>query len=160
WYYLVYNAYFLLFYYIYAVVRQRTPLIKAALVPVVAILAGALVLLSPLLVSMLREGIGNRQVYTGGHGIYVAEPVGFFAFPPSPVLILFPQGIIAQLPGNPWGASVYLGGVSIGLLAGAVQKWRALQPLPLAFCLSGMGVFMLLAAGHSLHVLGRSVRYV
>jgi hypothetical protein len=160
WYYLVYNAYFLLFYYVYAVLRQRTPLIKAALVPVVAILAGALVLLSPLLVPMLREGIGNRQVYTGGHDIYVADLVGFFAFHPYHLLSHFTQWINAQLTGNPWEASVYLGLVNIGLLAWAVQKWRALQHLPLAFCLSGMGVFMLLAAGHSLHVLGRSVRYV
>jgi hypothetical protein len=160
WYYLVYNAYFLLFYYVYAVLTQRTPLIKAVLVPVVAILAGALVLLSPLLVPMLREGLGNRQVYAGGHDIYVADLVGFVAFHPYHLLSPATQWVNAQLTGNPWEASVYLGLVNIGLLAWAVRQWRALQHLPLAFCLSGMGVFMLLAAGHSLHILGWSVPHV
>jgi hypothetical protein len=160
WYYLVYNTYFLLFCYTYGVLRQRTPLVKAALVPVVKILAGAFVLLSPLVIPMLRAGIGNRQVYGGGHDIFVADLVGFVAFHPYHLLSRATQWVNAQLTGNPWEASVYLGLVNIGLLAWAVRKWRALQHLPLAFCVGGMSVFMLLAAGHSLHVLGRSIGYV
>jgi hypothetical protein len=160
WYYLVYNAYFLLFYYVYTVLRQRTPFVKVALVPIVAILAGTFVLLSPLIIPMLRKGIGNRQVYPGGHDVFVADLVGFVAFHPYHLLSHATQWVNAQLTGNPWEASVYLGLVNIGLLAWAMWRWRALQHLPLAFCLGGMGVFMLLAAGHSLHVLGWSVPYV
>jgi hypothetical protein len=62
WYYLFYNAYFLLFYYVYYAVRKRAPLLKAPLMQIAAILAGAFVALSPLILPMIREGIGNPSV--------------------------------------------------------------------------------------------------
>jgi hypothetical protein len=83
----------------------------------------------------------------------VVDLLGFLAFHPYHLLSRATQLVNAQRTGNPWEVSVFLGLVNIWPLAWAVRQWRALQLLPWAFCVGGMSVFMLSAAGYSWHVL-------
>jgi hypothetical protein len=154
WYFLFYNTYFLIFCYVYFAFRQRTLWLKVAGVRIAAVLSGAFLILSPLILPMMIDGIRNPKVYASGHNFYVADLVGFFVFHPYHLLSLYTQWVNGRLSGNAWEMSVYLGLVNTGLLVWAVKKREALQIPSFVFCLGGMSFFMVLAAGSSLHVLG------
>ncbi len=156
WYCLFYNAYFIALYYGYYAFKRRAWWLKDTAWRLLAILAGAAAVLSPWIVPMAIQGVGNPHAYRGGHDLFVADLVGFALFHPYHLLSGVTQPINARLQGNPWEMSVYLGLINLALLAWGVRH-RKTMPRALAFALIGMAFFMLMAAGRSLHVLGHSV---
>ncbi len=158
WYYLFYIAYFIAFHTCYAAIRDRTVLPKGwqLFVPV-ACLVGVIVALSPLLVPMVRAGVGNASIYKGGGDFYVADVAAYFAFPPFHFLAPLGEGIYQRLSGDEWEATVYLGVVALGVLAWLCFAARDRDARLLIYVLCGMATFCVFASGDSLHVLGHSI---
>lgn len=160
WYYLFYLAYFLLFYNLFQAIRLRSLKIKEILLPSMAVLVAVLVFLSPLLLPMLHEGLGNEDAYARGHDVFVADPVGFFVFHPFHLLGNLTQGINAKLRGNTTEMSVYLGIVNMGLLLWAWFHRKQLSLRHFSFCLWGMLFFSSFALGSHLHILGQKLAWL
>jgi hypothetical protein len=156
WYYLFYCAYFMAFFYAVVAIKQRRFLNVWPLILILCNIVGLLVLLSPLLVPMVVQAARGANVYAEGTEIYVADLYGYVAFPPVHYLSAKSEHIYSHLTGPPWEATVYLGLVNIALLAWLILRHRRLDRVLIAFVLSGMGVFAVIASGSHLHVLGRS----
>jgi hypothetical protein len=156
WYYLFYLAYYIAFHVLYLAARDRALPTGPQLFTPVAIIAGALALLAPLLMRMVGAALGGAAVGVDGSDIYVADLISYFAFPSYHALGPLAEGIYARLTGNEWEATAYLGLVNIAALAwlcfGAPEKNTRL----VLYVLCGMVLFCTLAAGDSLHVLGVS----
>lgn len=158
WYYLFYLAYFILFHAGYLVIRNRTLPRGWDLIAPIACLAGVVIALSPMLIPMVLQGLGNKSVYIGGSTkIFVADVAAYFAFPPLHLLGNLTQGIYAQLTGNDWESTVYLGLVNLVLLGWVCLFAKQRDRKLLAYVLLGMGVFCIFASGYYLHVLGKSI---
>ena len=154
WYYLFYCFYFMVFYYLFLAVKRKLWLQAWPLLLILYNLVGLLVLLSPLLAPMIVQAVSGANVYAEGGDLYGADVVGYVAFPPSHLLFSISRGIYSQLSGNPWEATVYLGLVNIALLAWLVLRRKQLDRNLIAFVLSGMALFGVLASGEHLHLLG------
>ena len=157
WYYLFYIAYFLLFYYCFEAVQKRTFLTKRLLKPILAIFASVILLLSPIVMPMISQSIGNPNVYTDGHNVYVADLLAFFVFHPYHLLNTFTEGINSHFSGNAWEMTVYLGIINIGLILWWLMKKQKSYPIQgLGYHLWGMIIFMLFAGGSFLHIYGET----
>jgi hypothetical protein len=155
WYYLFYIAYYLLFYYFFEVVQKRTFLIKRILIPMVAIFAFVFLLLSPLVIPMISQSIGNPNVYTSGHDIFVADLLSFIVFDPYHLLNTFTKDINSHFSGNDWEKTAYLGIINLGLILWWLIKKQKSTPIKeLSYHLWGMIIFMLFAGGSFLHING------
>jgi hypothetical protein len=116
---------------------------------------------------MLIEGWRNTNIeVTEGYRTDVADLAGLFVFHPYHLAANFSwrvQLINARLTGHQWEKSVYLGLANLSLLVFALvfafknQKNRKMPDL--SFPLGGMLFFILFAGGHSLHILGKPLRY-
>ncbi len=156
WYYIVYVGYFILFYYLYHAIRQRSFLWRSLLLPSVGVILGAGALLSPLILSMMTQGGNNTGIYLGGHNDFVADLLGFFVFHPDHILGAYTNHFTAAMSGNITENTVYLGVVNILLIAWAMIWGRREDTMPtLRYCLWGMLVFALFACGSYLHVMGK-----
>jgi hypothetical protein len=85
---------------------------------------------------------------------YVADLLGFAAFPPFHALAPLAQGLYGRFTGNAWEATAYLGLANVPLLGWACLRRRAGGGPVLAYALCGTAVFCILACGNRLHVLG------
>jgi hypothetical protein len=152
WYYFFYGAYFLAFQLLYERIRDGAWPRGWHPAAAVKCLAITTVLLAPLVVPMLLASVSS--VNQAGGNIFVADLLGFVAFPPEHWLAPFSQALYTRFTGYPWEATVYLGLVNIAILA---WYWRCThftrEPLNLYVAL-GMLMFALLAAGELLHVAG------
>ena len=157
WYYLFYLAYFIVFHTVYIAVRDRALPTSWQLFTPVACLAGVVAVLSPILVPMVRAGMGGASVYLGGGNDFVADVFAYPAFPPFHLLAPLAHGIYRRLSGNEWEATVYLGWVNIAVLAWMCLAARHKDARLLTYVLCGMAVFCIFASGHWLHVLGHSI---
>lgn len=162
WYYLFYCLYFMAFYYVFLALQQKRLLQAWPLCVILCNVVGLFVLLSPLLVPMIAQAFSGANVYAEGGDQFVADVAGYVAFPPSHLLSSISKGIYSHLAGNQWEATVYLGLVNIALLAWLVLRREQLDRDLIAFVLSGMALFGLLASGEHLHILGHSTsgRYI
>ena len=156
-YYLVYNLFFIGLYYIYSVCVEKRVFIKDLIGRSSAIVIYGMVILAPLLILMVIKGMTNPRAYVPGHNLYVADLVGFVVFHPYHLLASYVAPINNRLSGNPWEMSVYLGWINIALLAWSLMRRDAFKIKGYIFSLTVMAVFMLLAMGEKLHVLGKSV---
>jgi hypothetical protein len=156
WYYLFYCAYFMAFLYAFLAIKRRRFFNVWPLIVILCNIVGLLVLLSPLLVPMVVQAAKGLDVYAGGTEISVADLYGYVAFPPVHFLSHRSEHIRSHLTGPAWEATVYLGLVNIALLAWLILQSKRLDRGLIAFVLSGMGVFAVIASGNHLHVLGRS----
>jgi hypothetical protein len=155
WYYLFYNGFFLLFFYLYRAIQARKIYIRSLLFQHGAIVAASLLFLSPLLVMMIQVSSNNPGIYISGHKTFVADLVGLFSPHPYHMAARYFSWIHQRLRGNPWEASVYLGIVNIGLLVWAWRNYRS--DVLLRWSLFGMLFFTLLAGGRFLRILGQGV---
>lgn len=156
WYYLFYCAYFMAFLYVVLAIRQRRFLNVWPLIMILCNIVGLLVLLSPLLVPMVAQTARGLNVYEEGTDIYVADLFGYVTFPPVHYLSALSEPIHSLMTGYAWENIAYLGLVNIALLAWLILRRKRLDRKLIAFVLSGMGVFAVIASGSHLHVLGRS----
>jgi len=156
WYYLFYCAYFMAFLYAVVAIKQRRFLNVWPLIVILCNIVGLLVLLSPLLVPMVLQAARGENVYAPGTETIVADLFGYVAFPPVHFLSALSEHIYSHLTGPTWESTVYLGLVNIALLAWLILRRKRLDRDLIAFVLSGMGVFAVIASGNHLHVLGRS----
>lgn len=154
WYYLFYCAYFMVFLYAVVAIKQKRFLNAWPLIVILCNIVGVLVLLSPLLGPMIVQAMAGANVYTVGTNMYVADLFGYVAFPPVHLLSGLSEHIYSHLTGYAWEATVYLGLVNIALLAWLILRRKQLDRGLIAFVLSGMGVFAVIASGDYLHVLG------
>lgn len=158
-YYLFYAGFFVVFHTIYLMVREKSfPAGWKLFVPV-ASAAGAALLMSPILIPMLGE-TGNPATYDVGANTFVVDLVAPFLFPPTHILGWWTGKIYDGFTGNPWESTVYLGLVNLALLVFLCVRARKSEDPILRYTLWGMGVFLVLAAGDCLHVLGRLVEFV
>jgi hypothetical protein len=157
WYYLFYDGFFLVFFYLYRAVQARKIFLRPLLFQLGAILAASLLILSPLLVPMIQTALSLPRDYTQyeGHKTYVADLVGLFCPHPYHWAASYFSWIHKHLKGGPWGSSVYLGIVNIGLLGWAWRRHRGDALLRWSAC--GMLFFILLAGGRFLRILGVGV---
>lgn len=158
WYYLFYLGYFVLFHTLYVCVRDKAWPVGWRLAVPLASAVGTAVLLSPLLLPMLSEH-GNPAIYTNGGNEFVADPVALFLFPPPHLLGSFTKYIYRHLSGNVWEATVYLGLANLALIAFYGLRKRGKDPV-LVYALAGMAVFLVIAAGDSLHLAGRGFAFI
>ena len=154
WYYLVYPACFIVFHLLYAVLRDRhSPqgwwLFAAAACPAIV-----LAILSPMLAPMARAAMDVASTADGGPNAYVADLLGFPAFPPFHALAPLAEGLYSRFTGNAWEATTYLGLANVPLLAWACLSRRGRGGPVLAYALCGTAVFCILSCGSRLHVLG------
>jgi len=156
WYYLFYCAYFIVFFYVVLAIKQNRFLIRWPLVVSLFNIVGLLVLLSPLLVPMIGQVTAGGNVYAEGGETDVADVFAYVAFPQVHFLSGLSEHIYARLTGNRWEATVYFGLVNIALLVWLILRRRQLDRDLVAFVLSGMGVFAVIASGDHLHVLGHA----
>jgi len=158
WYFLFYDAYFIIFQTIYLRVRDDEFPKGWRLVAPLACLAGTALLLSPLLLPMLRLS-GHSGVYNSGANFFVADPVAYFAFPPTHLLASWTAHLYNQLSGNLWEATVYFGLVNVALLVWLrVRTWREKDPL-LVYVFAGIITFCVFASGETLHVFGHDLTW-
>jgi hypothetical protein len=155
WYYLFYIAYFIVFHAVYTAIRNRSWPAGWHLVAPLACIVGAIVALSPLVVPMIAAARRGARVYQGGHDKYVADVLAYVGFPALHVLSSLGEWIYRRVTGNPWEATVYLGLVNLAVIAWLYLGVKDKNTRLLAYTLSGMVLFCILASGDSLHVLGR-----
>jgi hypothetical protein len=122
--------------------------------PPIACLAGVIAVLSPMLIPMVRAGLGNDLVYMGGGDFYVADLFAYPAFPQFHILAPLADRVYLRLSGNQWEKTVYLGGINLAVLACLCVAARHKDARLLTYILCGMAVFCMFASGDSLHVLG------
>lgn len=129
---------------------------RAAGLRVVSALGLGALIVSPLLIPMVIEGLSQKFLRDlPGYDIYVADFMGFWV--PSGMqrlgqLPLF-QGLNYTMSGNPWEKAVYLGwgGLLLILLsAKEILKTKKRYVLALVF-------FMVLSMGTAFHFLGKTV---
>jgi hypothetical protein len=156
WYYLVYLACFIAFHLLYVAVRDRRPPQGWQLVAAVACPLAALALLAPLLVPMATAAIDSAPAMGGVPAPYVADLLGFAAFPPLHGLAPVADGLYQRFTGNAWEGAVYLGLANMLLLAWALLSRRARSAPALTYALCGAAAFCILACGSRLHILGNA----
>jgi len=157
WYYLFYNAFFILFHAIYLRIRDNELPKGWRLTAPLTCMSGTAIMLSPLLVPMALQ---SAHAYTEGNNFYVADLFGYVLFPPTHLLSDWTRAAYAQLSGNPWESAVYLGLVNIALLIWyRLRTWRAGDPV-LVYALCGMLTFCVFASGETLHAFGHDFTYI
>lgn len=155
WYYLVYIGYFVLFYYVFHAVKNRSLMPGETLLPAALITFFALFLLSPLIVTMILQ-TGARS-YLEGHDFFVADLLGFITFHPYHLLAKIGRPLYSHFQGNHWEMTVYLGLANVAVLLFALFKKYCRKIENLGFFQAGILLFMLLALGSWLHVGGYRV---
>ena len=152
WYYLFYGAYFLVFQLLYERIRDGAWPRGWRLAAAPACMLATAAMLAPIVVPMLLAS--GSSVYQAGGNVFVADLLGFVAFPPEHLLAGLSRGLYARFTGYPWESTVYLGLVNVAILAWYWHRTRKTHdPLGLYVAL-GMLTFALLAAGEALHIAG------
>jgi hypothetical protein len=157
WYYLFYVFYFMAFHLLYLRLRHHAWPRGWMLAAPMLCLAGTLALLSPLLAPMIGGGFHDSNYYIGSN-MFVADLLGYVAFPPTHLLAPIGSGVYGTLTGNAWEGTVYLGLVNLMVLAAAL--WQARKGAMngerrmLFYALGGMLFFAAIASGDALHVGG------
>lgn len=156
WYYLVYLACFILFHSLYAAVRDRRvpqgwPLFCAVACPIAVV-----AVLAPILAPMAEAAFVVGAAAGDAPGGYVADLLGFAAFPQVHALAPLAEGLYSRFTGNAWEATVYLGLANALLLGWVVLGGRARCAPVLTYALCGTAAFCILACGSRLHALGHA----
>ena len=154
WYYLVYIGYFMVFYYVYNAIMEKSYVIKRLLLSIFANVIGVVLLLLPILVPMISMGL-KKDMYKTGHEEYVADLAGYIVFHPYHLLAKVSQPIWSNFRGNLWEMTVYLGLVNLGLLIWALVHRNRVQLKEIKWVVWGMIVFMALASGPYLYIFGQ-----
>src|SRR5262249_30511697 len=150
WYYLFYIAYFIAFHTLFIAIRDRIAPRGWQLFTPIACLAGVIAVLSPMLIPMVRAGLGNDLVYMDGGDFYVADLFAYPAFPQFHILAPLADRVYLRLTGNQWEKTVYLGVINIAVLACLGLAPRHKDARLLTYVLCGMTVFCIFASGDSL----------
>jgi hypothetical protein len=154
WYYLVYLACFVLFHCLYVCVRARRFPQGWQLLPAVACPIAVCAILAPILVPMAGAATELASTTAGEPSPYVADFLGFAAFPRFHALAPLADGLYSRFTGNAWEATAYLGLANMLLLAWMLISGQARRAPVLTYALCGVAVFAVLACGSRLHVLG------
>ena len=70
---------------------------------------------SPLILPMVVNGF-NNSAYQPGSNFFVADLLGYTAFPPTQALAFLDEDLLRHFTGSPWEVTVYLGLVNLALL--------------------------------------------
>jgi hypothetical protein len=154
WYYLVYLACFVLFHVLYVAVRARRLPRGWQLLPAVACPAAVGAILAPILAPMAGAATELASAASNERSPYVADLLGFAAFPRFHAFAPLADGLYSRFTGNAWEATVYLGLANMLLLAWMVLSGQAKRAPVLTYALCGIAVFAVLACGNRLHILG------
>jgi hypothetical protein len=158
WYYFFYLLFFIVFHLVYLRVRDAAWPRDWRLFASLACIAGAVLLLAPLIVPMALLA-GNANAYNGGTNFYIADLAAYFTFPPTHLLANWVSVFYAKIAPIPWEGAVYLGLVNVALLAWlSLRAWRIRDPL-LIYVLCGMLTFCVFASGETLHAFGHDLRW-
>jgi hypothetical protein len=155
WYYLVYLACFILFHSLYTAIRDRRLPRGWQLAPAVICPLAVVALLAPILLPMARAAMDVASPAGSAPSLYVADALGFAAFPRFHALAPLADGPYSRFTGNAWEATVYLGLANILLLSWAAMTGRARRTPLLRYTLCGVAIFCVLACGSRLHILGQ-----
>jgi hypothetical protein len=156
WYYLFYCFYFIGFHLLYLRVHEHKWPRGWRLAAPALCLGGAALLLSPLIVPMMLSGL-HGDAYEVGTNIFVADLLGYTAFPPTHPLSGWSAGLYAAFAGNSWEDCVYLGIANLALLAWGFWRARDGERRLLWYALGGMIFFAALASGDALHWRGTTL---
>ncbi len=153
WYYLFFCFYFLAFHILYLRVHHHAwPRGWNLLAPALCV-AGTGMILLPLILPMLASGLSS-SAYQAGSNIFVADLLGYTAFPPAHAFASLSENLFRHFTGVPWEATVYLGLVNLALLAWGLWRTQKGERLVLWYALGGMIFFAVLASGDALHWMG------
>jgi len=156
WHYFVYLLYFMFFYYIYLSIKNSKLFLYSEAKVCFFIFSFSVFILLPLLVPLIKNGINySIKLDWYYHSNMVADLFGFFT-PPSQHLLgefAFIKSISFKFTGNDWIKVVYLGLINISILF-LMFKYLFRIAKPYIF---GMIVFMILAMGEYIHILGYSL---
>jgi hypothetical protein len=154
WYFLFYDAYFVLFHALYRWRRNSERLRGWSLKAPAIALGGTVLLLTPLIVPMLMLTGGVE--HPGGTDAFVADLEAFVAFPTTHVFADWSASFWARAhkwtSNNTFEGAAYLGLVNLALL---VWLWRRRrQDSQAHYLVWVIGVFAVLAMGDCLHAFG------
>lgn len=156
WYFLFYGLYFLIFDALVRIWRARKdarPDWRWIAGAPFACALGTTLLLSPLVLPML--GGGPENAYKPGGNIFVADLLGYVAFPPTHLFAA--EGLYRSFTGNAWEATVYLGMINLALLLYALATARDAARSTLLYAVGGALFFMAIASGELLHLHGQAL---
>jgi len=156
WYFLFYCFYFLLFHLLYLRVHEQQWPRGWRLTAPALCLAGTALLLSPLLLPMMQNGL-HDGAYLRGSDVFEADLLGYTAFPPTHFLAEWSRGLYNAFTGNNWEDTVYLGIVNLALLVWGFWRAHGGERRILWYALGGMAFFAVLASGDTLHWGGRAL---
>jgi hypothetical protein len=148
-----YLAYFVAFHTVYEAIRCRELPRGWRLFAPVGCLAGAALVMSPVIVPMIGGALSNPSVYAPGRG-HDTDLAAYVAFPPFHVLSFLGEGVYWRMTANAWEGTAYLGVVNLAVLVWLVLVAARKDARLVAYCVAGMIVFAMIAAGDRLHVLG------
>jgi hypothetical protein len=151
WNYLVLGFWFMVFSYIYLAIRRRQLWMGDLAQKGAFVFGSTVLLLSFWLVPMMVQGLSNPGVATG-HNSFVADLAGLFV--PSIHHLAAGLGFIkaanASYTGNAWEAIVYLGIVTVIVVAVA---WRHILQRTAKYLIAALA-FLVMALGAQPHLLG------
>jgi len=154
WYYLFYCMYFLVFYYAYKAVANRAWPGRRDWAVLGAHVAGLIIIAGPLLAPMIVTAASGADVYLSGSDDYVADLLGYVVFPRLHLLGALGAAFRWRLTGNEFEATVYLGLVNLAFVAWLSTRSAAAERRHLPFLIAGTLVFLVIASGNWLHLLG------
>jgi hypothetical protein len=151
WYFYFYAFYFMVFHFIAERIRTgKYPRDWPMAAPLLCMGLAAL-LLAPWLVHMLAASPTSSFLYFGTN-MFVADLAALVSFPPTHLLAQYGHRVYAALTGNPWEGTVYLGLANLGLLVWALTKKGDKRLF--YYGLAGIGLFLIVAIGDSIHIAG------
>jgi hypothetical protein len=93
-------------------------------------------------------------MYNPGGNFFVADLLGYIAFPPEHLLSGLSRGLDARFTGRPWESTVYLGVANLSVLGWMCLRTGLARASLTFYAVFGMLIFAVLACGESLHVAG------
>jgi len=155
WYYFVLSIYFMVFSYIYLAYKRKQIILRDILAKMVIIIGITVSILSLWLWKMILFGIKHPEVNHGWHDVFTADM--FALFTPSVFHTLGNLKIVESMnlkfTGNPIEATTYLGIISILIIIFNFKRIK--NEAAKYFC--GFFVFLILAMGPSIHILGKII---
>lgn len=147
WYYLFYFAFFMAFHGIYVWLRTRNRPRGWQLWAPAGVMAGAVILLMPLIFPMFAGVGAERGAFREGWYTFGMDLTAYVVPAPEGLFGRWTASHYARLTGNSWELAGYLGLVNLGLLAWIWWKRRDARDETLHYVLAAMITFMVLASG-------------
>ena len=152
WNYLIFGVWFMLFSYLYLMLRRKKWWLPDVAIKSVVAFGGVILVLSPLIVPMVRAATSGQFSGMGGHNAFVVDLSALFT--PFPHHVLGNLDLVTQINDShtSW-ASENTGYLGLAALAVFIWQFRAIMSVMSKFVIGGVS-FVLMAIGAQPHFFG------